>query len=738
MNRKFQFGFNFVSKFAYPIVFYIVKEGRYPLYFYGFNLCEIIIYTARHAELSRKERELIIERLMCSEVAGADGVNISAKSIYDSASEGLSQKLKGVPNVKVSIDHLITTLVDVLVDSCTLQGKTVDVEFPVKEILKMNPNALDYAQDALDILQSANRKGIEPNMHYEVYTKVIKIVEDLAARAHIQRIWKNTDSVVSGNVIISKDFVDTDSISDGDRHLTRGEVIELNAFVRKIDRAFTEFNNGFDINLRTLCGVETVTNLDKYSKSSADYGITRDIGSVQPKQVTPNTSINLQDRKAVNDSILNIDNYRQKNVSSTVLSDVKVPKFLEQVTLNEILQLYRKHLDMPNSNVTKIKPLSGVESSGVELTQPVTITDSEEGISAELRVSRDSMKDLSYSVLDVINKKLAAISTVVAEIGGGEFNFKGSDSSSDVHQHTRLDCTMDTYVPEVDIPDPTRVEVVVEVDRQKEQSAHTVVDTLQFIRPYATPVVPINHYKEQGVDTVVDIDTHEYVSVSGRVDVRTGEYKDIRLGRRWKMVTGDAWDKIWLNPIKDDFIFQGGEVAVEGKISFKAMLNFILFVEQLMHVNRFNYAASRAVTAINDVVRILQEWLTESRPEEELPKEYEYLYRWFKWFADGKLSKFAENMELNGLEVIGQIRDQMVEYFNSRWGKRVVKHGKDGMLIYSNEYSYLDRLRGKKHGYAHRLVDRDNMADEYGVDEYQLPFDIDTETKGIKTPPEEN
>jgi hypothetical protein len=170
-----------------------------------------------------------------------------------------------------------------------------------------------------------------------------------------------------------------------------------------------------------------------------------------------------------------------------------------------------------------------------------------------------------------------------------------------------------------------------------------------------------------------------------------------------------------------------GELTVEAKISFKAMLDFILFVEQLYHINRGFYAASRAVTAINDMIRLLDEWLIEGRPTEEIPQEYEYLVRWFKWWAEGERAKHNEDMELNGLQVLYTIRDNMVNYFESRWGKRIVEYGADGMFSYSKDRSYLDRVRTKKHGYAHRPVERRQMKEEYGLDETDLKFLIETE-----------
>src|SRR5690606_4491215 len=147
------------------------------------------------------------------------------------------------------------------------------------------------------------------------------------------------------------------------------------------------------------------------------------------------------------------------------------------------------------------------------------------------------------------------------------------------------------------------------------------------------------------------------------------------------------------------------ELAIESKISFKAMLDFILFIEQVMYVNRFHFAANRAVYSINKMIDILDEWLEEAAPA-QVPNDYWYLLRWYKWFAEGEKNKYINSLELNGLEVLENIKNQMVQYFENRWGKRIVEYGPDGMYIYSKDYSYINKIRGKKHGYNTKLIDR--------------------------------
>jgi hypothetical protein len=192
---------------------------------------------------------------------------------------------------------------------------------------------------------------------------------------------------------------------------------------------------------------------------------------------------------------------------------------------------------------------------------------------------------------------------------------------------------------------------------------------------------------------------------------------------------GDAVATEYRHNYIEPIINEHQYLCVEAKISFKAMLDFILFVEQLMHNSRFFYAASRATTAIDDIVKNLDSWLAESSPAPEVPKEYEYLVRWYKWWAGAERHKNINNMELNGLQSLQAIRDNMVNYFEIHWGKRVVEYGEDGMYQYSKDHSYIDKHKGRRHGNNARVVDRKNLKDFYGIGEEDLKYDIEREER---------
>ena len=158
------------------------------------------------------------------------------------------------------------------------------------------------------------------------------------------------------------------------------------------------------------------------------------------------------------------------------------------------------------------------------------------------------------------------------------------------------------------------------------------------------------------------------------------------------------------------------------------MLDFILFVEQILYVNKDHFKACIPEHAIDRFIDILIEWITEARPQNEVSDEYEYLVRWCKWLAAGRRSKHIDDMTLSGYSVLEDIRDDMVRYFESRWGRRVVDYGVDGMFIYSKDRSYIDRIRGKKHGSNKRTWGGD-MKREYGISENELIWNVEEERK---------
>ena len=269
------------------------------------------------------------------------------------------------------------------------------------------------------------------------------------------------------------------------------------------------------------------------------------------------------------------------------------------------------------------------------------------------------------------------------------------------------------------------------------------IEVLKDTQKDITPILPTYNKKLKDAHVIVRIRKDKLKSTYTVSRVRKtprkftkiaketfkNKYKDLRFYKRWRYRTGTAHDKIWLNPQKEYLLkFEEKEVAVEAIISFKAMLDFILFVEQILYVNKDHFSACVPVHAIDRFVWILIEWITEARPNNDVSPEYEYLVRWCKWIADGYRSKYIDDKSLSGLVVLEKIRDEMVRYFESRWGKRIVEYGVGGMYIYSKDRSYIDRIRGRKHGDNRRTWGGD-MKREYGISENELIWDVEEERK---------
>lgn len=276
---------------------------------------------------------------------------------------------------------------------------------------------------------------------------------------------------------------------------------------------------------------------------------------------------------------------------------------------------------------------------------------------------------------------------------------------------------------EVKVNSPKSTEVIKEI-RSEAGGKVDRIEELKKYSPKGTDIIKeVYTNSERIVNTNIDVDYQEntYVSIKDAHDIYAPEYKAVKQGKLWRNVTGDMHDHIWLRSINEGFFFN--ELTKESKISFKAYLDFVLFLEQLIYVSRFFYAASRAKDAIDDMNRILSEWMTESRPSDEPVEEYENLIRLYKWYADEYYYYYFDKTELNGIVILTKIKDNMVKYFESRWGKRVVTYGADGMYIYSKDDSYIDRCRGHKHGSLGNLMTRETGKEIYGID--HIPTDIE-------------
>lgn len=128
----------------------------------------------------------------------------------------------------------------------------------------------------------------------------------------------------------------------------------------------------------------------------------------------------------------------------------------------------------------------------------------------------------------------------------------------------------------------------------------------------------------------------------------------------------------------------------EVRIRLRAMLHFYLFLEQLIDVNKGYLKICTVQEGIDFIKKILRQWIESETSyfeptdeefenldpwikkhlKENLPKDYEYLVRWFEWYSKEEEFIYGHNFKKDGLTAVSNIRDKMISYFNSHWGVR--------------------------------------------------------------------
>lgn len=784
---RYPFIFNFYSSIAYPLKFFCINEGVYPLSFWGYRVIEIIRFTRKYAEFDDNKQKTIIKNVLKSIDLLEDTV-ISAEKVVDIVVESLIEAN--------SIEFKA-------IDSATIQAICIEANKFIDALI--NHSKLNKLWRAVKFIEIDNKVDI---------TRPISI--------------RGIDIISEREIFANKNYKTVEFDLDIDKHVSKSVNTVTNkamqGFVRKYVNAVSLLRNAF-FKLSEL--VINITksknkNVSAIETEHISFHELKNVSEVNIDQISfPNRSSHSiefvieaqkQDKKKVN-TVIPGDRKLKRDIEPIIETDRNKYSIVEGVNIQSILKAFRKELS--NLNLEPIK--SRVKSTEKnKVFEAVQATPSGKGFSELiLEIIHNKIKTKSeVGGLDVMTHELKDIGNPLIT-GGQPLNYKGMENGG-----------LDADIKHKSYVNP----VISSINKKLRQLIIPLVTVDTVDRQYSEPVVPVDTKKISMVNVLVEIGSHVY--------------RDVRFGKRWRFRTGKAFDRIWINPevspltvmaemrsdilehfvaeshnsaldligqvtelgreeytnviknlilrtqvmfqniyypdfaaqematlavnlknklnelldelnseyvtsseliyaidnaiqyVKEDYrnnyiipYTEKKALSVEAKISFKAMLDFILFVEQLMYVNRFFYAASRAVTALDDMIRILEEWVIEGKPQEENADQYEYLVRWYKWWAEGYKGKYINDMELNGLKVLEQVRDEMVRYFESRWGKRIVEYGADGMYIYSKDFSYIDRIRGKKHGYAHRLVDLNRMVDDYGIGEFMLPYIVEEDRK---------
>lgn len=826
---RYPFIFNFYSSIAYPLKFFCINEGVYPLSFWGYSVIEIIRFTRKYAEFDDNKQKTIIKNVLKSvesvnevdkfEIDLLEDTIISAEKVVDIVVESLieanSIEFKAIDSATIqAICIEANKFIDALINHSKLNKlwRAVNIVTEISPKSSGNHHKFIEIDNNVDITRPISIRGIDIISEREIFAnKNYKTVEfDLDINKYKE---KSIESVVQKEINDYSFKNVTDTRKEIDKHVSKSVNTVINkamrGFVRKYVNAVSLLRNVF------FKLSELVINITKSKNKNVSAIETEHISSPHRNSHSIEFAIEaqIQDKKKVN-PVIPGDRKLKRDIEPIIETNRNKYSIVEGVNIQSILKAFRKEL----SNLNLEEPIkSRVKSTEKnKVFETVQATPSGKGFSELiLEIIHNKIKTKSeVGGLDVMTHELKDIGNPLIT-GGQPLNYKGIENGG-------LDA---------DIKHKSYINPVISSINKK-------------LRQLIVPLVPVDTVDRQYSEPVVPVDTKKISMVNVLVEIGSHVYRDVRFGKRWRFRTGKAFDRIWINPevspltvmaemrsdilehfvaeshnsaldligqvtelgreeytniiknlilrtqvmfqnihypdfaaqematlavnlknklnelldelnseyvtsselihaidnaiqyVKEDYrnnyiipYTEKKALSVEAKISFKAMLDFILFVEQLMYVNRFFYAASRAVTALDDMIRILEEWVIEGKPQEENADQYEYLVRWYKWWAEGYKGKYINDMELNGLQVLEQVRDEMVRYFESRWGKRIVEYGADGMYIYSKDFSYIDRIRGKKHGYAHRLVDLNRMVDDYGIGEFMLPYIVEEDRK---------
>jgi hypothetical protein len=658
------YDFSFRITTGYKYAFNTLFKGIYPFCFYGYSIYEIYKYVAKS-------------------VAGV--VEVTPPSLE-------------YADLKVSFDSIYKNILQAVEDS---GSKTIGY---YKSEQGVDTLAGSNKQNALSQLDSLYcKKDIDINRHKDLIED-----KDIGINRH-KDISDNKDYSVHNERVyyITKDLIT--SIDTKHR-------IALSMIVSDVVSNSLGLAEASSMIYALSDKQVTMDTIDMLLKT-----LSKDVlrhGSVIYKY---------KNRSVYRNNIVGIANYRGKNIN--IQRPVRVP--------------YRKGLAI--LKVTSRYINTQLERPPVESSVNKLQTREIPNITNILRYYRRILS--SSKVRDIYNQDFMKQLLLAPGDGTTKRSSNNNADSISVEAYLKhlmevlVDSTYDQYKPEEAYVEETSYREVSTTERSgaekigvggyKNQLKETIpqVSISANRHKIVNTISPTRKHNRKSTYTMVRVRKHKRNYVSTVTGLNKNKYKDLRFYKRWRYKTGEAHDKIWINPQKQDFLrYRENEVTVEAVISFKAMLDFILFVEQILYVNKNHFSACIPTHAVNRFISILDEWITEAQPENEVSDEYSYLVRWCIWMAEGKLSKYSDNLSLIGYQVLEEIRDDMVRYFESRWGKRVVEYGPDGMFTYSKDHSYINRLRGKKHGNNKRTWNGD-MKREYGISEGELSWDVEEERK---------
>jgi hypothetical protein len=171
---KFQFAFKANNGIAYPMVFHYINNNVYQLYFYGFSVDEIVIYTSKYSEFNLAEQSSIIERIL----RFAELKNRTCINKYD---------IDAVSDVIILANKLIEVVVETLISN----------------------NSKNYSLNGIssiaDVISCADRAGLDEDNIKEIVSKTFGYVDYIL---HISSMNTLYASIKSETDILKQDVVD--------------------------------------------------------------------------------------------------------------------------------------------------------------------------------------------------------------------------------------------------------------------------------------------------------------------------------------------------------------------------------------------------------------------------------------------------------------------------------------------------------------------------------------------------
>jgi hypothetical protein len=589
----YAFTFKLISDgIAYRFTFNTPNTNVYQLFFFGFNLLEVVRYTVRYAEFTDKEREAIVYKLLISDEITNEYLK-KAKKLADAYTEVTTNDLSLISSLTVPVD----TLAKILVES-------------------------------LGAIDNNNK------------SRITKYVEGLFVTSNIKRLWKNVQSITSGGSRTASLSIEYDGYNDEVHKQPNAKYTEMVKFIGSYDGFFVEPITEREILYRSYSQVERVnqreigyteeqkhllvssdvnvkrhklvdtsnaTGLNKpLTQKSTDKSMIKRIGKFARRVATAVIGLTRHNLAAVDADIKREADFEKERIATPVVeTTVERPRIVTPVVetskespriitpLVEVLEYFRPMVELVNNDITR----SGSEQMETDNKRDTSIRSQRPGVSGLLaEVFSDLHKKQIQTgglIIDKNPSEKELSKNDKIEIGSKLQNRTGADTlrieaQSDFLKNGAnapvLDI-MSNYIKggamppivegESRTPNGTELNGV-GIDSVGQEHTESAKELGRSKGRDVEPIVNVDRDKEKFVDALVTTAKQSHKGATPRIDTSKLRYRQLRMGRRWRFKTGSAYDKIWLNPRK-------GELTEEYDIRVKLLDEFRRAVPSIVH-----------------------------------------------------------------------------------------------------------------------------------------------------------